>query len=270
MMTASMSSFYPAKARSYVSHIPLCSKGILGAIGVFYVLSFSPSIIQSCQLAPDKTFPAGAHRLNTYPFLHLGLLHLLSTSIALVPLLEKFELENGTITTLLMFLGPFSTFPGILYCLIAYVFGMKTPVEGSSIWVFLLFSASIYQSSRTTPSISIPNTTAAVPTLAIPLVLILITYFLIPHTSLIGHLCGALIGYGWGSGLLKFLAPPVKITRWIEEKLKLKQRLPSSYVSVDSIAQGRYQMNVLPMDSIALESAPLNARGFGSTGPVAL
>ena len=46
-----------------------------------------------------------AHRLSTYPFLHLGLFHTLVNVTALLPLLEKFEEENGTITTVLLFFG---------------------------------------------------------------------------------------------------------------------------------------------------------------------
>lgn len=67
--------------------------------------------------------------------------------------------------------------------------------------------------------------------------------FLVPRSSLIGHLCGAAIGYLWGLGYLKFLVPPEKLTRWLEEKLQLLQRVPH-YVSVDQKTYGRY--GVLP------------------------
>lgn len=82
-----------------------------------------------------------------------------------------------------------------------------------------------------------------IPTWSTPLILVLITSFLIPHVSLLGHLCGAAIGYLWASGYIKFLVPHEKILRWVENKLNLLGRLPH-YVSVDQKTYGRY--GVLP------------------------
>jgi membrane associated rhomboid family serine protease len=45
------------------------------------------------------------HRLNTYPFLHTGLLHLVMNLLAITSLLERFEAEYGTLITLLLFTG---------------------------------------------------------------------------------------------------------------------------------------------------------------------
>jgi len=42
-----------------------------------------------------------------------------------------------------------------------------------------------------------------------------------------------------GLGYIKFLAPPEKVSRWIEGKLNLLGRLPH-YVSVDQKTYGRY------------------------------
>ena len=47
------------------------------------------------------------------------------------------------------------------------------------------------------------------------------------------------MGYAWGFGYLKFLIPPEKVTRWIEEKMNLLGRVPW-YVSVDQKTFGRY------------------------------
>jgi len=47
------------------------------------------------------------------------------------------------------------------------------------------------------------------------------------------------MGYAWGFGYLKFLIPPEKFTRWIEEKMNLLGRVPW-YVSVDQKTFGRY------------------------------
>lgn len=245
-MSFSFAQIDPSRIRPYLQRIPLFSRILLAVIVVFWIGSFSHGFSESTQLAPDKVLKGEGHRLTTYPFLHVGLLHAITNILALTPLLEKFETENGTLVTAVMFTGPFSSFPAILYTLISYVFGIKTPVQGASVWVFLLVSSTVYRSSRTTPRISIPSTNQTFPTAAIPLVLILVTSFLVPHTSLIGHCCGAIIGYGWGAGYLKILAPPEKILRWIEEKLGLRTRLPGSYVSVEKLTYGRYGLGVLP------------------------
>lgn len=71
------------------------------------------------------------------------------------------------------------------------------------------------------------------------MIAILLLNFLIPNTSLLAHLCGCSIGYGFELGILKFLVPPERILRWIEGKLNLLGRLPK-YVSVDQKTYGRY------------------------------
>jgi hypothetical protein len=48
---------------------------------------------------------AGFHRINTYPFIHLGLTHAILNIVSLTPLLERFESEYGTLTTLALFTG---------------------------------------------------------------------------------------------------------------------------------------------------------------------
>jgi hypothetical protein len=86
-----------------------------------------------------------------------------------------------------------------------------------------------------------------IPTWTTPLILVLITSFIVPNVSLIGHLCGAGIGYLWASGYIKFLVPHEKILRWVETKLNLLGRLPH-YVSVDQKTYGRY--GVLPSSNV--------------------
>lgn len=45
------------------------------------------------------------YRLNTYPVIHQGLFHALLNALALAPLLERFEAEHGTLTSLALFAG---------------------------------------------------------------------------------------------------------------------------------------------------------------------
>jgi membrane associated rhomboid family serine protease len=46
-----------------------------------------------------------AYRINTFPLIHLNFFHMLFNVIALAPLLERFESEYGTLTSLAMFFG---------------------------------------------------------------------------------------------------------------------------------------------------------------------
>jgi glycosylphosphatidylinositol transamidase len=45
------------------------------------------------------------YRTNTFPLIHRGFLHALLNVVALTPLLERFEAEHGTLTSLLLFFG---------------------------------------------------------------------------------------------------------------------------------------------------------------------
>lgn len=50
------------------------------------------------------------HRLTSYPFVHLNFFHMIMDVLALTPLLERFEAEYGTLTSLALFFG--REFPG--------------------------------------------------------------------------------------------------------------------------------------------------------------
>lgn len=61
------------------------------------------------------------YRTNTYTFIHINLLHMLMNVLALTPLLERFESEYGTLTSLALFFGRESLSYFILPCI--YVSG---------------------------------------------------------------------------------------------------------------------------------------------------
>lgn len=95
------------------------------------------------------------HRLNTYPLVHTGLFHTVLSLVALIPFLERFEAEHGTLVSLALFFGrmstgaqhpltgvcfsvltewhaAFATIPGVLYILIDHVIlRANTPVQGA-------------------------------------------------------------------------------------------------------------------------------------------
>ncbi|MCJ1477044.1 hypothetical protein MMC13_005715 [Lambiella insularis] len=192
------------------------------------------------------------YRLNTYPLIHVNFLHALLNVFALTPLMERFEADNGTLLTAAMFVGPLSTLPAGLYLLVERgVLRGNTAVQGASVWVFVLLGIEAMKAYRSNPYFSI--STFQIPTWTTPLFVLVCVTALVSNTSFLGHLCSLGVGYIYGLGYLKILAPPEKILRWIEGKLNLLGRVPH-YVSVDQKTFGRY--GVLP------SSAPSSA-GIG-------
>lgn len=209
---------------------------------------------------------------------------------ALTPLLERFESEYGTLTSLALFFGrkhhlsppshqispgnkltratkptAFSTLPAFLYILIERaILHSNNGVMGASVWFFLLLGAEAMRTYRTNPHFTIA--TYNIPTWATPLILIVIIAALVPSTSLLGHVAGLAVGYVCGLGYLKFLSPPEKVLRWVEARLKLLQRLPR-YVSVDQKTYGRF--GVLPTSGAGggpSQGVPLGVVGAGGPG----
>ncbi|OJJ49164.1 hypothetical protein ASPZODRAFT_150101 [Penicilliopsis zonata CBS 506.65] len=236
--------FNPARVRSYILRLPLFTRLVLLAIVVFWLLELQTvwAVIEWGALTPDEIGIQSMHRLNTYPFIHVGFFHALLNTVALVPLLERFEAEHGTLTSVALFMGPLSTLPGGLYLLVEkLILHRNTSVVGASVWVFLLLGSEAIRTYKSHPSFSLG--TLKIPTWTSPLFACVIVWILVPNTSFLGHLCAILVGYLLGLGYLKFFNPPEKVLRWVEGKLNLLGRLPH-YVSVDQKTYGRY--GVLP------------------------
>ncbi|CEJ82869.1 Putative Rhomboid family protein [[Torrubiella] hemipterigena] len=235
-------SFLPA--RSYLVRLPLFTRAIILIIALVWTLSI-PKLwdLQAWgALIPDKVSLFSAHRLTTFPLVHANFIHAAMNIIALTPLMERFESEYGTLTALALFFGPLTTVPAVLYIIIERVIlRANTAVLGASIWVFLLLGMEAIRTYRTNPHIVIA--THQIPTWTTPLVLIIVVWALVPNTSLLGHLCGVLIGYIAGLGYVKYIAPPEWALRWIEGRLNLLAILPH-YVSIDQKTYGRF--GVLP------------------------
>ncbi|KAF2723489.1 hypothetical protein K431DRAFT_219936 [Polychaeton citri CBS 116435] len=246
------------RIRSYLWRLPLATRVLIVVfIAAFVAQTFAPWITTSFALTPMELSLATLSRCNTFPFLHLSIWHLAFNLFALIPLLERFEAENGTIVTFALFTGPFGLLPALLYTFIErFILQHNSSAIGASVWVFLLLAVESMKTYRSNPYFEI--STYKVPTWTTPLILMFVIAFLVPHTSLLGHLCGAAVGYGWGLGWIRFLAPSEKILRWLEGKLNLLGRLPH-YVSVDQKTYGRY--GVLPSTS-----SPRTGPGRGTLG----
>ncbi|KAH6872635.1 rhomboid protein 2 [Alternaria rosae] len=251
MPISSIPQISPARIRSYILRLPFCTKVLVAAIVGLWVATIPfPWIRDFGALEPAKMDLTQMHRLNLFPVLHWNFIHMIFNLVAVTPLIERFESEYGTLVTLALFTGPFGTIPGGVYTLLEkYVLRSNTSVMGASVWVFLLLSAEVMKTHKANPYFSVGP--YKIPTWTMPLILIVLTSILVPYVSLVGHLCGAGLGYLWASGYIKFLVPHEKILRWVETKLNLLGRLPH-YVSVDQKTYGRY--GVLPTTSVPLSN----------------
>ncbi|KAL2045502.1 hypothetical protein N7G274_001930 [Stereocaulon virgatum] len=243
-MAPTLPSFNPGRLRSYIFRLPLFTRIIILFIVLFWILEFQSAwnVAQWGALVPEEVNLGTMYRLNTYPLIHLGVIHMLLNTIALTPLLERFEGDHGTLLTLAMFFGPLSTLPAAAYLIIER--GMlrgNSAVMGASVWVFVLLGAEAIKAFKANPYFAIG--TNKIPTWTTPLIALVFVTALVPNTSFLGHLSALTIGYAYGLGYLKILAPPEKVLRWIEGKLNLLRRLPH-YVSIDQKTYGRY--GVLP------------------------
>ncbi|KAH7129316.1 rhomboid protein 2 [Dactylonectria estremocensis] len=243
----SVQSFNALRARSYVSRLPLFTRVIVLVILAFWVAGFQ-SVLDLQKwgaLIPDQISITAAYRLSTFPLIHLNIFHVLLNVLALTPLMERFEAEYGTLTTLALFFGPLTTIPGVSYVLIERVIlGANNEILGASLWVFLLLGMEAIRTYKTNPYLVIG--THHIPTWTTPLLMILVVAALVPRTSLLGHICGVVVGYVAGLGYVKFLAPPEWALRWVESRLNLLAILPH-YVSIDQKTYGRF--GVLPSNN---------------------
>lgn len=97
----------PGRIRSYLLRLPLFTRGVILAILFFWILELQTvwSVIQWGALIPQEIGLGTMYRLNTFPLIHMGFWHMLADTICLVPLLERFEAEWGTLNSVALFLG---------------------------------------------------------------------------------------------------------------------------------------------------------------------
>ncbi|MCJ1372961.1 putative rhomboid protease [Loxospora ochrophaea] len=246
-MAYTFSQFNPARLRSYVFRLPLFTRITILLIVLFWILELQSTwnVVSWGALVPNEVGFTTMYRLNTYPLIHAGLLHALINTLALTPLLERFEAEHGTLLTGALFGGPLSTLPAGAYLLIERgLLRSNTPVLGASVWIFVLLGVEAIKTFKTNPYFTL--STYHIPTWLTPLLILLFTTALIPNTSFLAHLSCVATGYLYGLNYLSLLSPPEKVLRYLESKLNLLGRLPH-YVSIDQKTYGRY--GVLPTTS---------------------
>lgn len=65
------------------------------------------------EMRHPRKFHIIVYRLNTFPLIHLNIFHAILNILALTPLMERFEAEFGTLTSLSLFFGRESLSPSI-------------------------------------------------------------------------------------------------------------------------------------------------------------
>ena len=211
------------RARPFVSdgvnharHLPLFTLGVGVAMAVFAVAGLVLPIADWFSLRPSNLWAFQLSRLTTYPLAHVGLLHFLLNAAAFVPLCARFERRHGTLRTLAMFLGPFESVPGLLYCVVdGGILRQDTAIVGCSGWVFTLLAVESMGSEHVVVA------GQRVPAWGVPLALVVAAALVLPGTSLLGHLCALATGYVFGSGRVDFLLLPLAICNFVERRIPI-------------------------------------------------
>ncbi|KAH6844856.1 hypothetical protein B0I37DRAFT_378494 [Chaetomium sp. MPI-CAGE-AT-0009] len=243
------------RTTAYIDQLPLFTKAVMSLMIVLEAASLFPwwEIKAWGRLEPDLINLSTLYRTNTFPLLHTDVYHLVVNFLGVVPLLERFEREQGTIATVALFFGPLSTVPALIYVVIERgLLQANTSIMGASIWGFLLFGAESIRANRTIPYFVIRGQ-PTIPTWTVPIAMLLLAMLVTPASSALGHACGLAVGYVFGLGYLKFLVPPDGVLRFIEAKLRLRS-WSSYYVSVDQKTYGRE--GVIPLTTLAPAVAP--------------
>ncbi|KAM3083183.1 putative rhomboid protease [Clarireedia jacksonii] len=197
MPVVTLPQFGATRLRSYILRLPLFTRCIIGVMVLLWIVSIQKvwDVQQWGALYPNEIGLSTMYRTNTFPLIHTGFIHMIMNVIAVTPLLERFEAEHGTLTSLALFMGPLSTIPALLYTFIERgIFHLNTGVLGASIWVFTLLAMEAMKTYKTNPNFTIG--TVQIPTWTSPLILVFFISFLVPHTSFLGHVCGLAFGYG--------------------------------------------------------------------------
>lgn len=145
----------PTRMRSYLFRLPLFTRIILLVIVGLWILELQTvwSVIHWGALIPLEVGFGSMYRLNTYPLVHMGFFHMVMDTLCLIPLLERFENEWGTLNCLALWLGPLSTIPAAMYIIIErFVMRGNTAVLGASVWVFLLLGVEAVKTWKAHPN----------------------------------------------------------------------------------------------------------------------
>lgn len=223
-------------AMKQINTLPLFTLGVTAAMFLFWFLSFVSSIATAFALKPSDLGNFELSRLTTYPLVHSSSMQFIISIAAFVPLCSRFERQYGTLRSLAMFLGPFESVPGLIYCFLdGFVLRQDGIISGCSVFVFVLLS--IEAARYTSGSGSNRNVVVAgkeIPVVAAPFLILILTTIFLPGGSFICH--GAAIGVGslFASGRVDFLLLPLKIVNFVEVKADRLIVLVPHYITAEA------------------------------------
>ncbi|EDO19370.1 hypothetical protein Kpol_1002p15 [Vanderwaltozyma polyspora DSM 70294] len=204
---------------------------VLALLIVLYVVNLYVNINDNLGLRPSSLFDFELSRLSLYPLAHLSIIHLVFNVISLFPLLNLYESTHGTVMTAVT-LNITAVAAGVMYCIVGSLLYPDVGVAGSSGWFFSLLGYYSFKEASVHPRTPIFKTHYTIPTQLSPLILIVVIFVLIPHSSFWGHFFGLLVGYfmGWRENWFVKLLPPSWIIVMIETKLDFLIRLIPGFV----------------------------------------
>ncbi|BFZ56492.1 hypothetical protein PYCC9005_003539 [Savitreella phatthalungensis] len=203
---------YLDNAVARVRTLPPFTLGVTCVMGLVVTAGLLVDIVAWFSLAPSNIWSLELSRLTTYPLAHLGLLHFLINLIAFLSLCARFEARHGTLRSLTMFLGPFESVPGLIYCFIeGAIFRKNTAIVGCSGWIFVLLAIE----SKTELTLS----GRRIPGWAVPLILVGFAALLLPGSSLFGHLAAVATGFVFGTGKVDFVLLPLGVCNFVEQRI---------------------------------------------------
>ncbi|KAH3686979.1 hypothetical protein WICPIJ_002048 [Wickerhamomyces pijperi] len=222
---SNLQKFIPAGSK----YPPALTIGLVVFLTFLYLLDFVVPVNDTIALSPRALTSIDLNRLSLYPLGHLSIFHLVFNLLAIVTPLSIFERRHGTVYTGVV-LNLLAVFTALLYCVLGLVFYPDAKVLGASAWVFSFSGFFAYKESLIKPTYTI-SPSYSLPTIATPLVPILIIAILVPGSSLLGHLFGLAAGYALAYGVFTKLVPPSNVIEFIEQKAdRLIQLIPSVFV----------------------------------------
>ncbi|KAK6349968.1 Glycosyl phosphatidyl inositol protein transamidase complex subunit [Orbilia brochopaga] len=214
--------------------LPILTRVVLGVCVVVYIVGRVVDIDELLVLRTSVFGFSQLHRLNTYPFVHFNFLQVLINLVAVTYPLSRFERENGTLHTLLMVVGPFSTFPAIAYTAVdKLLLGGVGTYGGLSTFIVMFAAMDATRMRRYKPyywvaGYRIPSWAPVVG------VWLLLEIFVLGGIGWLIHIFAMAVGAAYAAEYLKLLEPPEKVLKFVEAKLlTIFARIPH-YVSLEA------------------------------------
>ncbi|QPG72822.1 hypothetical protein FOA43_000124 [Brettanomyces nanus] len=245
--------------------VPALTATVSVVLTIFYIASlFNDNLVEKMCLFPDALFSLPEFpRLNTYPLVHAGFLHIFFNLVSLWAPMAQFETLNGTFHTALV-LSALSLVTAISYCLLGFYFFPDTSVLGCSGWVFSFIAYFSYVNSLQHKTIRFFGR-FDIPTITVPFVFLGFVFLMVPNSSFVGHLLGIIAGFVMAKGFLVPLTVlPMDLISKVEVAAhKLIELIPHQlhYIRESDVKNGRYKYDNLSLPLYTTDAAVPMASG---------